>query len=71
MTLEDAVGLGLALTLTAVCSLLLGVAVGRCSENVLWNRALKSVGLQAVWHEERSTSGCTNWLEIVKKEVAK
>lgn len=71
MTLEDAFGLGLALTSTAVCGLLLGVAVGRCSENVLWNRALKSAGLQAVWHEERSTSGCTNWLEIVKKKVTK
>lgn len=69
MTLQDVAGLVLALTLTAVCSLLLGIAVGRCSENELWNRSLESAGLQAVWHEERTSSGCTNWIEIAKKEV--
>lgn len=70
MTLEDAVGLWLDLMWIAV-GLLLGVAIGRFMENAYWNRALKSAGLQAVWHEESSTSGCTNWLEIVTKEVKK
>ena len=69
MTLQDVVGFVLALMLTMVCSLLLGIEVGRCSENELWNRSLESAGLQAVWHEERTSSGCTNWIEIAKKEV--
>lgn len=68
MTPEDTVGL---VPVLIVVVLLLGVAIGGCVDNVYWNRALKSAGLQAVWHEERSTSGCTNWLEIVKKEVTK
>lgn len=71
MTIEDAAGLGLALTLTAVVGLILGIAVGRCSENELWNRSLESAGLQAVWHEERTSTGCTNWIEICEKEAAK
>lgn len=68
MTLEDAVGLWLELMLIAV-GLLIGVAIGRHVEKAVWNHNLKSAGLQAVWHEETSTSGCTNWFEIVKKEV--
>lgn len=51
--------------------LLLGIIIGGCIDNAFWNRALESAGLQAVWHEERTSSGCTNWIEIVKKEVAK
>lgn len=71
MTLEDAVpDIVTGVMLTAV-GLLIGVAIGTCMENAFWNRSLKSAGLQAVWREERSTSGCTNWLEIVKKEVKK
>lgn len=70
MTLEDAVGLGPESKLI-VAVLLLGVAIGMFMENAYWKCSMKSAGLQAVWHEERSTSGCTNWLEIVKKAVAK
>ena len=69
MILQDVAGFVLALMLTAVCSLLFGIEIGRCSENELWNRSLESAGLQVVWHEERTSSGCTNWIEIAKKEV--